>query len=151
MHMIQVPKLSWNDAEKMIEASTKKAIEIGIPTNIAVVDEAGILLAFKRMDGALIGCGELAIDKAFSAAMFGISTEEEAKLAQPGQSDLGVQALFGGRMTTIGGGLPIKLRNHVLGGIGVSTGTVEQDIMTAEAGLQAFLKDISALSKVSTS
>jgi len=139
--MIQVSRLSWNDAEKMIEASTRKAIEIGVPTNIAVVDEAGILLAFKRMDGALIGCGQLAIDKAFAAAMFGISTEEEAKLAQPGQPDLGVQALFGGRMTTIGGGLPIKLGKHVLGGIGVSTGTVDEDIVTAEAGLKAFPND----------
>jgi uncharacterized protein GlcG (DUF336 family) len=106
-----------------------------------VVDEAGILLAFKRMDGALIGSGELAIDKAFAAAMFGISTEEEAKLAQLGQSDLGVQALPGGRMTTIGGGLP-KVGNHVLGGIGVSTGTVEQDIVTAQAGLRVFLSDM---------
>jgi len=139
--MIQVSKLSLNDAEEMIEASAKKAVEIGVPTNIAVVDEAGILLAFKRMDGALLGCAQLAIDKAFSAAMFGIPTEDEGKLAQPGQSDYGVNTLYGGRLTTIGGGLPIKLGNSLLGGIGVSTGTVEQDTVTAEAGLRAFLSD----------
>jgi cob(I)alamin adenosyltransferase len=138
--MIQVSKLSWSDVNEIIEEASKKALEIGIPTNIAVVDEAGILLGFKRMDGSLAGCAQIAIDKAYTAAALGVTTLEEWKMAQPGGSDYGVNTLYGGRLTTIGGGLPIKLGNQILGGIGVSTGTVEQDAVTAEAGLNAFLR-----------
>jgi uncharacterized protein GlcG (DUF336 family) len=139
--MIQISKLSWSDVEEIIEAATKKALEIGVPTNIAVADEAGILLGFKRMDGALAGCAQIAIDKAYTAAALGVTTQDEWKMAQPGGSDYGVNTLCGGRLTTIGGGLPIRIGNQILGGIGVSTGTVEQDIVTAEAGLDAFLRN----------
>ena len=139
--MKQVFKLGCSDAERMIEAATRKAVEIGVPTNIAIVDEAGILLGFKRMDGALAGCVQIALDKAYTAAMLGVTTDEEAKMAQPGGSDYGLHTLYGGRLTTIGGGLPIRFGSEILGGIGVSTGTVEQDIITAEAGLNAFLAD----------
>lgn len=141
--MIQVSKLSWSDVEKLLDGATRKALEIGVPTNIAVVDEAGVLLALKRMDGALLGCVQIAIDKAYTAALLGITTDEESKIAQPGKSDYGVNTLYGGRITTIGGGLPIKIGApiQIVGGIGVSTGTVEQDIITAEAGLNAFLAD----------
>ncbi|MFI5449949.1 MAG: heme-binding protein [Candidatus Bathyarchaeia archaeon] len=137
--MIQVSKLSWSDVERIIEAATKKAIEIKVPTNIAVTDEAGILLGFKRMDGALVCCAQLAIDKAYTSAALGVTTQEEWKAAQPGGIDYGLNSLYGGRLTTIGGGVPIKMGSQILGGIGVSTGTVEEDIATAQAGLSAFL------------
>lgn len=141
--MIQVSKLSWSDVEKLLDGATSKALEIGVPTNIAVVDEAGILLALKRMDGAQLGCVQIAIDKAYTAALLGVTTDEESKLVQPGKSDYGIHTLYGGRLTTIGGGLPIRIGGltQILGGIGVSSGTVEQDIVTAEAGLNAFLTD----------
>lgn len=140
--MIQVPKLTIEDAHVALEACRKKAVEIGVPMDIAVADEAGNLLVFERMDGALVGCIQIAIDKAYTAAVLGIPTAEEGKMAQPGESEYGANSLCGGRIVILGGGIPIRFKNMTLGAVGCSSGTVDQDTSVAEAGVADLVKKL---------
>ena len=138
--MIQVPKLTLEDVHVALEACRKKALEIGVPMDIAVTDEAGNLLTFERMDGAVLGCIQVAIDKAYTSAILGCRTADEGKLAQPGQPDYGANTLCGGRICILGGGVPIVFKNTVVGAVGCSSGTVDQDISVSEAGVAALVK-----------
>lgn len=140
--LIQVLKLTVEDAHAALEASRQKAVEIGVPMDIAVADEAGNLLLFERMDGGLVGCIQIAIDKAYTAAVLGIPTAEEGKMAQPGGSEYGANSLCGGRIVILGGGLPIKFKNIVVGAVGCSSGTVDQDTAVAEAGVIALTRKL---------
>ena len=110
--------------------------------DIAIVDESGNLLVFERMDDALLGCIQIAIDKAYTSAVLGIPTADEGKLAQPGQPEYGVNTLSGGRIVILGGGVPIIHKKKVVGAIGCSSGTVDQDTTVAEAGVAALLKNL---------
>lgn len=105
--------------------------------DVAVTDEAGNLLTFERMDGAVLGCIQVAIDKAYTSAILGCRTADEGKLAQPGQPDFGANTLCGGRIVILGGGVPIAFKDTVVGAVGCSSGTVDQDIAVAEAGVAA--------------
>lgn len=142
MELIQVPKLTLEDAHVALEACKKKAIEIGVPMDIAVVDDGGNPLTFERMDGALVGCIQIAIDKAYTSAVLGIPTAEEGRMAQPGESEYGANTLCGGRIVILGGGLPIKFKNITIGAVGCSSGTVDQDTAVAEAGVAALTKKL---------
>lgn len=135
--MIQVPKLTIDDVRAGMEACARKAAEVGVPMDIAVVDDAGHLLAFERMDGGLIGCIQIAIDKAFTSAVLGVRTEEEGKIAQPGGPDFGINTTYGGRIIIFGGGIPAKYGNRVVGAVGCSSGTVDEDSAVAQAGVAA--------------
>jgi len=130
------------DAQVALEACRKKAIDIGIPMDIAVTDDGGNLLAFERMDGALVGCIQIAIDKAYTSAVLGIPTAEEGKMAQPGGSEYGANSLCGGRIVILGGGIPVKFKNTVVGAVGCSSGTVDQDTAVADAGVTALIKKL---------
>jgi uncharacterized protein GlcG (DUF336 family) len=110
--------------------------------DIAVTDEAGNLLTFERMDGAVLGCIQVAIDKAYTSAILGVPTADEGKLAQPGQPDYGANTLCGGRIVILGGGVPIIFKNAVVGAVGCSSGTVDQDTAVAEAGVAALIKKL---------
>jgi len=140
--MIQVFKLTIKDAELALEACKKKSAEIGVPMDIAITDESGNLLIFQRMDGAVLGSVQVAIDKAYTSAIFGVATGEEGKVAQPGQPDYGANTLCGGRVVIIAGGVPILHKNVVLGAIGCSSGTPDQDTMVAQAGVDAVVKTL---------
>ena len=140
--MIETFKLTTDDAHVALEACRKKALEIGGPMDIAVVDDGGSLLAFERMDGALVGCIQIAADKAYSAAVLGIATGDEAKVAQPGQPEYGINTLSGGRITILAGGFPIVHKKSILGAVGCSSGTVDQDTAVAEAGVSAVLNKL---------
>ena len=129
--------VSLQDAKRMLAAGEAKAEQIGIPYNIAVVDVGGHLVAFSRQDGALIGSIDLAIHKAFTARACDISTGDLAKLAQPGKPLYGIHASNGGKIIIFGGGLPIRRKGFVIGAIGASAGTVEQDIQVPEAAVGA--------------
>jgi uncharacterized protein GlcG (DUF336 family) len=142
-NLIKVPKLTSEDAQFALKACRRKALEIGAPMDIAVVDDGGNLLAFERMDGALVGCIQIAIDKAYTSAVLGISTAEEGKMAQPGGPEYGINSLCGGRIAILGGGIPIKYNNTIIGAIGCSSGTVDQDITVANAGITALTKKLS--------
>jgi uncharacterized protein GlcG (DUF336 family) len=142
--MIQVPKLTLYDALVGMTAAKKKATEIGAPMDIAVVDDAGNILAFERMNGGLVGCIQIAIDKAYTAAVLGLPTGEEGKIAQPGGPDFGINSTCGGRIVIFAGGVPIRYGKFVLGAVGCSSGTVEQDTAVAEAGVFAIEKSLKA-------
>ncbi len=129
--------LTLSDAKQMLQAGEAKADSIGIPYNIAVVDSGGALIAFTRQDGALAGSIELAIGKAKTARMFDKTTDTLAHLAQPGAPLFGIEQSNGGDVVIFGGGLPVKVDNQIVGAVGTSAGSVEQDIAVAQAAAAA--------------
>jgi len=131
-------KIDLATALKIIDAARKKARDIKVPMNIAVVDEGNNLVAFQRMDGAWLGSINIAQNKAYTARAFNMSTKELAPLCQPGQPLFGIHASNDGRLIIFPGGIPLKDGNTVVGAIGVSGGSVEQDQEVAEAGLKVF-------------
>jgi uncharacterized protein GlcG (DUF336 family) len=106
--------------------------------NIAVADGGGNLVAHVRMDGAWLGSIDIAINKAFTARAFDISTRDLAKYSQPGGQFYGIHASNHGRVMIFAGGVPVKRAGKVVGAVGVSGGTGEQDQAVAEAGAKAF-------------
>ena len=129
--------LTLDDAKRMLQAGEAAAAAIGIPYNVAVVDASGNLIAFVRQDGALIGSVDLAIDKARTARLFDKATSELAQLAQPGSQLFGIQQSNGGRVVIFGGGVPVRIGGSIIGAVGTSAGSVEQDIAVAEAAIAA--------------
>ncbi|TDG10244.1 heme-binding protein [Paraburkholderia guartelaensis] len=129
--------LTLEDAKKMVCAAEARATSLGIAYNIAVVDAGGHLIAFLRQDGALIGSIDLAIDKAATARIFDTATSRLATLAQSGKPLYGIQESNAGKVVIFGGGIPIVFKGNVIGAVGTSAGTVEQDIEVAEAALAA--------------
>jgi uncharacterized protein GlcG (DUF336 family) len=129
--------LTLEDAKKMLAAAEAKAASLGIAYNIAVVDAGGHLIAFFRQDGALIGSIDLAIDKAVTARIFNKATSELAALAQSGKPLFGIQESNAGKVVIFGGGIPVFSNGNIIGAVGTSAGTVEQDIDVAEAALAA--------------
>lgn len=125
-------------AKQAIAAAEHKANAIGVPMVIAVVDAGGNLVAQHNMDGALLVSSSLAADKAYTAVALRIPTEELAGLVQPGGTLYGLGTSAGGRIITFGGGIPILEGGCVVGAIGVSGGSVTQDIEVAAAGLSAW-------------
>lgn len=129
--------LSLDGARKILEGAEAKAREIGVDMDIAVVDEAGQLLAFSRMDGAKITSIDIAINKAFTAAGARKGTHEYAAVAGPGQPAFGIHVSNQGRFMIFGGGLPIFVDGQIVGAVGCSSGTVDQDQAVAQAGIDA--------------
>ena len=130
--------LTLDAAKQILVAAEAKAKSLGIAYNIAVVDAGGHLLSFSRQDGASIGSIDLAINKAYTARIFDKSTSYLATLSQSGDSLFGIQQSNAGRVVIFGGGVPVLFEGVIVGAIGASAGTVEQDIAVAEAGLAAF-------------
>jgi uncharacterized protein GlcG (DUF336 family) len=126
------------EARKVTAAAEKKAEEIGQPMNIAVVDEGGNLVSHVRMDNAWIGSIDISINKAFTARAFDVATQDLAKFSQSGGQFFGIHASNGGRVMIFAGGIPLKRGGKVVGAIGVSGGTGEQDQTVAEAGVAGF-------------
>jgi len=122
----------------MIMASAvRKATAIDVPLDIAVVDDAGHLLVFNRMDGAKLSSIDIAISKAWTAACARRATHEYAEIASPGRPAYGIHISNQGRFMIVGGGLPIFVDGRIVGGIGCSSGTTQQDREVAMAGIQA--------------
>jgi Uncharacterized protein, possibly involved in utilization of glycolate and propanediol len=130
--------VTLEDARRVIAAGEKRAREINQPMNIAVVDHGGNLVSHIRMDGAWIGSVNISINKAYTARAFNISTEELGKLSQPGQQFFGIHATNDGRVVIFAGGIPLKRDGEVVGAVGVSGGTADQDRTVAEAAAAAF-------------
>lgn len=126
------------DARRVIAAAEQKATKIGQPMNIAVVDEGANLVAFARMENAWLGSIDIAINKAFTSRAFDISTKELSKLSQPKEDFFGIHVSNHGRVMIFAGGIPLKKDGKVVGAIGVSGGTGDQDQQVAEAGADAF-------------
>jgi uncharacterized protein GlcG (DUF336 family) len=127
--------LDLTDARRIIAAGERKATEMGIPYNIAVVDAGGGLVAHARMDGAWLGSVDIAINKAWTARAFDASTDDLSHWAQSGQQGFGLNTTNDSRVVIFGGGIPIKRDGVVIGAIGASGGSVKQDIQVAEAAV----------------
>src|ERR1700741_1973112 len=125
-------------ARSVIAAAEKKASEIGQPMNIAVVDEGGNLVTHARMDGAWIGSIDISINKAFTSRAFDITTKDLATHSQSGGQFFGIHASNHGKIMIFAGGIPLKRGGKVVGAIGVSGGSGDQDHAVAEAGAAAF-------------
>jgi uncharacterized protein GlcG (DUF336 family) len=130
--------ITLEDARRIIAAAEDKAREIGQPMNIAVVDSGGNLVAHVRMDNAWMGSVDIAINKAWTARAFDISTKELAELSQSGDQFFGIHASNRGRVMIFAGGIPLKRDGKVVGAVGVSGGMGKQDQAVAEAGEAAF-------------
>jgi len=133
--MLTITRLSLTDAQRLIEGAAAKAGEIGVPMCIAVVDESGNLIAFNRMDGAKVASITIAQNKAMTAAVSRKPTAEYNANCIPGNLTFGIHTSLEGRFCIVGGGLPVFEGADVVGGIGLSSGTPEQDITCAEAGV----------------
>ena len=121
-------------ARKVIAAAERKAQTIKQPMNIAVVDEGGNLVAHVRMDGAWIGSIDISINKAFTSRAFDIATKDLAEHSQSGGQFFGIHVSNRGRIMIFAGGIPLRQDGKVIGAIGVSGGSGEQDQAVAEAG-----------------
>ncbi|MBD0256506.1 MAG: heme-binding protein [Cytophagales bacterium] len=129
--------LTFEQASRAIKAAKDKAQELGVLMNIALVDGGANLTAFARMDGAWLGSIDIAIRKARTARFFDMNTGELGKLSQPGGALYQIEHSNDG-LITFPGGVPIKNKEGVvIGAIGVSGSTVENDHRVAEAGAAA--------------
>lgn len=135
--MNSIKTVSLEDAQRVIQAGIAKATQIGSPSNIAVADAGGHLLAFARMQDAWLGSIDIAINKAFTSRAFDIATEQLAGFAQPGEQFYGIHVSNRGRVMIFAGGLPLKSGDTVVGAVGVSGGTGEQDQQIVEAAAAA--------------
>ncbi len=132
-----IPRLTLQGARLIMAAAARKAAAMGVPMDIAVVDDGGHLLVFNRMDGAKLSSIDIAISKAWTAACARRATHEYAEIAGPGKPAFGIHVSNHGRFMIVGGGMPILLDGHVIGGIGCSSGTVQQDREVATTGIGA--------------
>jgi uncharacterized protein GlcG (DUF336 family) len=127
--------ISLDQATRVVDGAVRRAGELGIRQDVAVVDAGGNLKSFVRMDGAWLGSIDIAIRKARTARLFDTTTASLGKLAQPGESLYGIEQSNDG-LIVFGGGAPIKDNDGVIiGAIGVSGSTVDDDIEVAEAGI----------------
>lgn len=128
--------ISADSAAAAIRAAEAKAVEMGLPMCIAVCDESGVLKAFSRMDGAALLSVQIAQDKAYTAAGFGLSTDAWYPfIKDDGPLALGAPKVD--RLIIFGGGYPIMVGGQIVGAIGASGGHYTQDMEVAQAGLAA--------------
>ncbi|MGW8452497.1 GlcG/HbpS family heme-binding protein [Streptomyces niveus] len=135
---IQLESLSLDDAQRVITAAREKAGEIESPSNVAVVDIGGNLVSHIRMDDAWVGSVDISINKAFTARAFDIATKGPLGQRSARRTVLGIQGSNQGRVMIFAGGIPLRHDGHVVGAVGVSGGSGEQDQAVAEAAVAAF-------------
>ncbi|MGE3986383.1 GlcG/HbpS family heme-binding protein [Pseudorhodoplanes sp.] len=124
-------------AQAAVAAARKAASSIGVPMNIAVLDDGAHLKAFARMDGAVLGSIDIALGKAKTSALFGMTSEAVGEFCKPGGTSPGLE-LTNGTLVVFAGGMPIRDGSGALiGAVGVSGGGVEQDRQVANAAVEA--------------
>jgi uncharacterized protein GlcG (DUF336 family) len=129
--------VTLEEARRIIGAGEKKAVEIGQPMNVAVVDAGGDLVAHERMDNAWRGSVDIAINKAWTARAFDIQTKALGENSQSGQQFFGIHASNNGRVMIFAGGIPLQRGGEIVGAVGVSGGMGDQDQACAEAAAAA--------------
>jgi len=132
--MQMVIELSDEDADRIMAAAVGQARALGIAVSVAVVDRGGRLKRFARMDGAEIAGEVLAPHKAYSAIANSCDTSDLAAQAGPGGPLRGIEAAAGGAFTIVGGGAVLRCRGQLVGAVGVSGGTAQEDAQSAHAG-----------------
>lgn len=137
--MLEVKRLAIDDAKILAEGARAEAEKIGVPMCIAIVDESANLIYFERMDGGKVTSAIVAQDKAYTAAGAKKATHDYNAACVPGNLAFGIHTAIGGRLCVVGGGLPVSVDGQVVGGIGLSSGTPQQDMQCAQAGIDHFL------------
>lgn len=126
-----------SDCETIIAAAAAEAEAIGVPMNVAVLDSGANLKSFLRMDGALLGSVDIALKKARTAALFAMKTEAVGEFCKPGGTSPGLESTNGG-LVVFAGGIPLRARDgSLIGAVGVSGGSVAQDVQVATAAVTA--------------
>ncbi|MFU1796536.1 GlcG/HbpS family heme-binding protein [Paenibacillus azoreducens] len=131
-------KLSLETAKRLLAVAEQKSRQMGLASNIAIVDDGGNLIAFLRMDHARIAGIRISQDKAWTSVSMQMPTANLTQAAQPGGPSFGINTTNHGRIVILGGGIPLKKGDHIVGGIGVSGGTSVQDAEVANSAVQAF-------------
>ncbi len=131
-------QVTSHQAQAVIDGAAAKALELGLPVIVAVLDAGAHLKAFRRMDGAVLASIDIAISKARTAVLFQANSEAVWEYCKPGAPAPGLELTNGG-LAPFGGGIPIRSRDGtVIGALGVSGGTVAQDVEVAQAALASF-------------
>ena len=129
--------ITLSKAKQALEASERKAKELGVSITTAIVDTHGAMIAVSRMDGAIPISPRFAYEKAFTSASIGVPSESLAAYAKEGKPYFGITTIFGGELTTIAGGIPVKQDGKIVGGIGVGGSMdVAQDADCAKAAVK---------------
>lgn len=128
--------LNLETSKKLIETIEKKANLVNIPVVITVCNKEGNIIAIHCMDDALIASFDVAVNKAYTSISLKMSTKEVGELSQPGKPLYGIQTTNQGRIVQFGGGVPLIYKEQIIGGLGVSGGSVEQDTMLADYGAE---------------
>ena len=136
MGTIPTGSIPLDDAQRVLAAAVARAAEIGQPMNVAVVDDGAHLVAFARMDGAIRGSIDISIKKARTAVLFDLGSADLMGPAQPGAPLYGIEETNGG-LVVFGGGLRLTRGGALVGAVGVSAGTVDEDVDVASAGVAA--------------
>lgn len=131
-------KMTLELAKSLIEKVEHKAKEVGVNAVIAVSDQAGRIVAVHCMDDAYIASYDIAVNKTFTSAGLKMSTAKLAKLASPGQPLYGIQHTNEGKIVIFGGGEPLEVDGKIIGALGVSGGTAQQDTDLAAYGKEVF-------------
>ena len=126
--------ITLKKAKEALLASEKKAEELGIEISTIIVDSYGIVIATSKMDGAIPISPKFAYEKAYTSASLGLPSSEIAGFASEGKPYFGITDIFGGKLTVIAGGMPVKIGGKIIGGVGVGgSQDTSQDALCAKA------------------
>lgn len=129
--------ITLEKAKKALEAAEKKAEELGVNVSVAVVDEHGVLIAASKMESAFFISPKFAFEKAFTSANLMMPTKTLLAYAADNKPYFGVNTLFGGQLTAIAGGLPVKMHDKIVGAVGVGgSADTSQDEKCAEEAVK---------------
>lgn len=131
-------RMTLSLARQIVERVKLKADEMGVRAVVAVADAGANVITVDSMDGAYIASYDIAVNKTFTSVSLKMSTYELGKLSQPGESLYGIQFTNNGRIVIFGGGEPLMINGEVIGGLGVSGGTAEEDTFLGEYGRKVF-------------
>lgn len=134
--------VTLSQAKALIERVEQKAAEIGINAVVAVANSGAHPIAVECMDDSFIASYDVAVQKTYTCVALKMATTELKKLAQPGQPLYGIQFTNNGKIVIFGGGVPLCRGSHVIGALGVSGGTEEQDTYLAEFGKKVFEEEL---------
>lgn len=133
-------KMNLDTAKKLASMIEDKAREIGVNAVVAVTDAGANPVLVECMDNSYIASYDVAFNKAYTVVALKMSTQELKALSQPGGSLYGIQFTNGGKIVIFGGGDPLKIGDKIVGGLGVSGGTEEQDSYLSRYGAECFGK-----------
>lgn len=132
--------LDLKTAKKLAEFAEEKAKEINVPMVISVVDAGGNIMLMERMEDSLLASIDISLNKAYTAVSLKMPTETVAELCRPGDPLYGIQNTNNNRIVTFGGGIPFMYKGKVVGALGISGGSVEEDLCVAKYAMESILK-----------